>query len=30
MARMCRPDTKLMEDVRPLIEQFCEYSWYKW
>lgn len=26
MARTCKPDTKLMEDVRPLIERFCEYS----
>lgn len=26
MARKCRPDTKLMEDVRPLIEKFIEYK----
>ncbi len=26
MARACRPDTKLMEDVRPLIEQFATYK----
>lgn len=26
MARTCRPDTKLMEDVRPLIEQFTTYT----
>ena len=26
MARTCRPDTKLMEDVRPLIEQFATYK----
>lgn len=25
MARACKPDTKLMEDVRPLIEQFSTY-----
>jgi len=30
MARTCKPETKLMEDVRPLIEKFVEYSWYKW
>ena len=29
MARTCKPETKLMEDVRPMIEHFCEYSWYK-
>jgi len=26
MARTCKPDTKLMEDVRPLIEKFVVYS----
>lgn len=26
MARACKPDTKLMEDVRPLIEQFTAYT----
>lgn len=26
MARTCNPETKLMEDVRPLIEKFVEYS----
>jgi ubiquinone biosynthesis protein len=26
MARQCKPDTILMQDVRPLIEKFIEYS----
>lgn len=26
MARTCNPETKLMEDVRPLIEKFVEYT----
>lgn len=26
MARTCKPDTKLMEDVRPLIDQFTAYT----
>lgn len=26
MARQCKPDTILMQDVRPLIEKFRDYS----
>lgn len=26
MARTCRPETRLMEDVRPLIERFVDYT----